>query len=180
MIRGVTVLNSNFGFGGLYGIVPNQVDVTGIERVEVFRGPTGVSERGALPNAVGGTINLVPKRATDTPITQFSALYNSMRNLAAPWTSGAASGPNERGLRAGGAYSGDAAVNNQTAERPALTLGFDYRSDRTRIEADLDYLKRDVGAFQGRHLPRRRCPASARALCAPEFVPAAVGTTAGQ
>jgi iron complex outermembrane receptor protein len=34
MIRGITVLNPNFGLGGLYGIVPNQADMTGIERVE--------------------------------------------------------------------------------------------------------------------------------------------------
>ncbi len=150
MIRGVTVLNSNFGFGGLYGIVPNQVDVTGIERVEVFRGPTAFLN-GALPNAVGGTINLVPKRATDAPITQFSALYNSDAQFGGTMDVGRRFGPdNELGLRAGGTYySGDTAVNNQTAERLALTLGFDYRSDRTRIEADLGYLKRDVGAFQG-------------------------------
>jgi iron complex outermembrane receptor protein len=150
MIRGVTVLNSNFGFGGLFGIVPNQVDTTGIERVEVFRGPTAFLN-GALPNAVGGTINLVPKRATDAPITQATLLFNSDSQLGGSLDVGRRFGPNdELGLRAGATYySGDTAVNNQTAERLALTLGFDYRSENTRIEADLGYLRRDVGAFQG-------------------------------
>jgi len=150
MIRGITVLNPNFGLGGLYGIVPNQADMTGIERVEVFRGPTAFLN-GALPSAVGGTINLVPKRATDAPITQGTLLYNSDSQLGGSLDVGRRFGPdNELGLRAGGTYySGDTAVNNQNAERLALTLGFDYRSDRTRIDADLGYLKRDVGAFQG-------------------------------
>lgn len=150
MIRGITVTNTNFGFGGLFGIVPNQVDTTGIERVEVFRGPTAFLN-GALPNAVGGTINLVPKRATDAPITQATLLFNSDSQLGGSLDVGRRFGPdNELGLRAGATYySGDTAVNNQNAERLALTLGFDYRSDRTRIEADLGYLRRDVGAFQG-------------------------------
>lgn len=150
MIRGVTVLNPNFGFGGIYGIVPNQADMTGIERVEVFRGPTAFLN-GALPSAVGGTINLVPKRATDAPITQVTALYNSDAQLGGTADVGRRFGPeNELGLRAGATYySGDTAVNNQSAERLALTLGFDFRSDRTRIDGDIGFLRRDVQAFQG-------------------------------
>lgn len=150
MIRGVTVMNPNFGFGGIYGIVPNQADMTGIERVEVFRGPTAFLN-GALPSAVGGTINLVPKRATDEPITQVTALYNSDAQLGGTADVGRRFGPNnELGLRAGATYySGDTAVNNQSAERIALTLGFDFRSDRTRIDGDIGYLRRDVQAFQG-------------------------------
>ena len=150
MIRGVQVFNTNFGFGGLYGIVPNEVDVTGIERVEVFRGPTAFLN-GALPNAVGGTVNLVPKRATDAPITQFTALYNSDAQFGGTADIGRRFGPDDEiGLRAGATYySGDTAVNNQSAERLALTLGFDYRSERTRIDADIGFLRRDVQAFQG-------------------------------
>ena len=150
MIRGVTVFNPNFGFGGLYGIVPNQADMTGIERVEVFRGPTAFLN-GALPSAVGGTINLVPKRATDTPIAQVTALYNSDAQLGGTADVGRRFGPdNEIGLRAGATYySGDTAVNNQSAERLALTLGFDFRSERTRIDGDIGFLRRDVQAFQG-------------------------------
>ena len=150
MIRGITVFNPNFGFGGIYGIVPNQADMTGIERVEVFRGPTAFLN-GALPSAVGGTINLVPKRATDTPITQVTALYNSDAQLGGTADVGRRFGPdNEIGLRAGATYySGDTAVNNQAAERLALTLGFDFRSERTRIDGDIGYLRRDVQAFQG-------------------------------
>ena len=150
MIRGVLVLNPNFGLGGLYGIVPGQVDTTGIERVEVFRGPSAFLN-GALPQAVGGTINLVPKRATNEPITQVSALYLSDAQLGGTADVGRRFGPDQSiGVRANATYtSGDTSVNNQTAERLALTLGFDFRSDTTRIDGDVGYLRRDVGAFQG-------------------------------
>ena len=66
MIRGVVVQNTNYGFGALYGIAPAQSDMTGIDRVEIFRGPSAFLN-GALPSAVGGTVNLVPKRATSEP-----------------------------------------------------------------------------------------------------------------
>jgi iron complex outermembrane recepter protein len=150
MIRGVLVLNPNFGLGGLYGIVPGQVDTTGIERVEVFRGPSAFLN-GALPQAVGGTINLVPKRATNEPITQVSALYLSDAQLGGTADVGRRFGPDQSiGVRLNGTYtSGDTSVNNQTAERLALTGGFDFRSEYTRIDADIGFLRRDVGAFQG-------------------------------
>ena len=180
MIRGILVTNPNYGLGGLYGIVPSQADTTGIERVEVFRGPSAFLN-GALPSAVGGTINLVPKRATDEPITQVSALYLSDAQLGGTVDIGRRFGPdNAIGLRANATYtSGDTAVNNQTAERLALTLGFDFRSDATRIDGDIGYLRRDVGAFQGSIFLGGRRAAPGAALCQQELLPA-VGAPAGQ
>jgi len=150
MIRGVQVFNTNFGLGGLYGIVPGESDMTGIERVEVFRGPTAFLN-GALPSAVGGTINLVPKRATSQPINRVAALYQSSAQFGGSADVGRRFGPDDSlGLRLNGTYtSGNTAVDNQTAERLALTAGFDYRGERTRIDADLGFLRRDIGAFQG-------------------------------
>lgn len=150
MIRGIQVYNTNYGLGGLYGIVPNEADTTGIERVEVFRGPSAFLN-GALPNAVGGTINLVPKRATDAPITQASALYSSDAQFGGTLDVGRRFGPdNEIGIRVNGSYiSGNTSVYAQSAERLALTAGFDYRSADTRIDADIGFLRRDVQKFQG-------------------------------
>jgi len=150
VIRGIQVFNTNFGLGGLYGIVPGQADMTGIERVEVFRGPTAFLN-GALPSAVGGTINLVPKRATDAPITQLTGFYMSDAQFGGTLDVGRRFGPdNEVGVRANATYyGGDTAVSNQSAERIALTLGLDFRGENTRIDADVGWLHRDVDAFQG-------------------------------
>lgn len=150
MIRGFQVSNPNFGFGGLYGIAPSQVDLTGIERVEILRGPTAFLN-GALPGAVGGTINLVPKRATDAPITQVTGYFQTDAQFGGTVDVGRRFGPeNEVGLRANATYfGGETAVNNQASERIALTLGADYRSDNTRIDFDIGFLHRDVDAFQG-------------------------------
>ena len=150
MIRGVLIFNTSYGLGGLYGIVPAQVDTTGVERVEVFRGPTAFLN-GALPDAVGGTINLVPKRATDEPISRVSALYLSDSQVGGTADVGRRFGPdNSVGVRANATYTnGGTAVDNQTAARLATTLGLDFRSDKTRIDADFGYLMRNNTAFEG-------------------------------
>ena len=69
MIRGSPGLHPrDFFFNGLPGINPVQaVDMSGIERVEVTLGPTAFLNGMAPGGAVGGTINLVPKRAADEP-----------------------------------------------------------------------------------------------------------------
>jgi iron complex outermembrane receptor protein len=149
-IRGITVTNTNYGFGGLYGIAPAQSDTTGIDRVEIFRGASAFLN-GALPSAVGGTVNLVPKRATSEPINQVTALYQSDAQFGGAADIGRRFGPDQAvGVRANAMYtSGNTSVNNQTNERLALTLGADYRGDDTRMDFDIGYLKRNVNSFQG-------------------------------
>ena len=72
--------------------------MTGIERVEVFRGPSAFLN-GALPSAVGGTINLVPKRATDDADHAGRPLSTiPTRSSAVPPTSAAASGRTTRSV----------------------------------------------------------------------------------
>ena len=99
--------------------MPNQVDTTGIERVEVFRGPTAFLN-GALPNAVGGTINLVPKRATDDPITRATVLFDSDSQFGGSLDVGRRFGPdNAIGARASASYSSGADRRQQPDVRTA-------------------------------------------------------------
>ena len=77
-IRGFSLFNSDVSYNGLYGILPTySIDMEMAERVDILRGPSqlinGISPRGS----VGGGINVVPKRATDTPISEFTASYAS-------------------------------------------------------------------------------------------------------
>ena len=77
-IRGFSLFNSDVSYNGLYGILPTYtIDMEMADRVDILKGPSqlinGISPRGS----VGGGINVVPKRATDQPITEFTGSYAS-------------------------------------------------------------------------------------------------------
>jgi iron complex outermembrane receptor protein len=77
-IRGFSLFNSDVSYNGLYGVLPTYtIDMEMADRVDVLKGPSqlinGISPRGS----VGGGINVVPKRATDAPITSFTGSYAS-------------------------------------------------------------------------------------------------------
>lgn len=81
-IRGFSLFNSDVAYNGLYGILPTYtIDMEMAERVDILKGPSqlinGISPRGS----VGGGINVVPKRATDKPITSFTGSYASNNQL---------------------------------------------------------------------------------------------------
>lgn len=80
-IRGFPIGDGNFGeiaFDGVFGVAPNyRVFTDYAESIEVLKGPTsflyGISPNGG----VGGTINIVPKRALDTDLTRVTTSYQS-------------------------------------------------------------------------------------------------------
>lgn len=77
-IRGFSLFNSDVAYNGLYGILPTYtIDMEMADRVDILKGPSqlinGISPRGA----VGGGINVMPKRAIDKPITSFTGNYAS-------------------------------------------------------------------------------------------------------
>ncbi len=95
-IRGFQLGTSDMAFNGLYGITPTfTMDLAGVERIEVFRGPSAMLS-GMPPNgAVGGTINFVPsgrparrsrgsRRAT--PATPSSAATSTSAGASGPRT----------------------------------------------------------------------------------------------
>ncbi|MCP6133547.1 TonB-dependent receptor plug domain-containing protein, partial [Klebsiella pneumoniae] len=77
-IRGFSLFNSDVSYNGLYGILPTySIDMEMADRVDIIKGPSqlinGISPRGS----VGGGINVVPKRAGDKPLTEFTGSYAS-------------------------------------------------------------------------------------------------------
>ncbi len=63
-------------FNGLYGVSPrNSSSLIGVERVEVLRGPNALLNGMAPYGSVGGSINLVPKRAGADPLNRFTVSY---------------------------------------------------------------------------------------------------------
>ncbi|MEG1115709.1 MAG: TonB-dependent receptor plug domain-containing protein, partial [Janthinobacterium sp.] len=74
VIRGFALDSDDVAYNGLYGVLPRQyVSPELLERVEVFRGASAFLN-GAAPggSGIGGAINLMPKRAGNTPLTELT------------------------------------------------------------------------------------------------------------
>lgn len=148
-IRGFRIINSDIAFDGLYGMLSTySVAVETAERIEVLKGPNALLN-GMSPNGgVGGGINLVPKRAADVPLTQFTASYASDAQFGGHLDVGRRFGPDDSvGVRFNGAYrDGDIAVEDQSLELGLGELAIDYRGERLRLSADLGHQERYVDA----------------------------------
>ncbi|MDC0612551.1 TonB-dependent siderophore receptor [Vibrio sp.] len=143
MIRGFPVYSDDLTLNGVYGILPRQfVAAEMIERVEVFRG-ANTFLNGAAPggSSVGGTINLVPKRAHQDPITRLTVGTETGGQLYSALDVGRRFGAeNENGIRVNAVTrDGDTAIDDQERRLGMFTLGFDHSSDNFRFSADLGY-----------------------------------------
>jgi len=141
MIRGFITNSDDLAYNGLYGLLPRQyVAAEMLERVEVFRGASAFLN-GATPggNAIGGTINLLPKRASSEPTTQVTAGVESGGQTYVAADIGRRFGPDDRlGLRLNAVRrAGGTAVDNENRELNMATLGVDYRSNSFRLSADI-------------------------------------------
>lgn len=141
-IRGFTSNPWDFSFNGLYGVVPGLAFSTdAVERVEVLNGPSALLNGMPPFGSVGGTINIVPKRATDDPITRLTALYASNSQFGTQFDVGRRYGDNhEWGARINGTYrDGDTGTQRQSQNLGDVALGLDYRGERARFSLDVGY-----------------------------------------
>jgi len=141
-IRGFVVGLGDTGFNGLYGVAPSyNTTPYFMERVEVLKGP-GALLNGMPPGgAIGGSINIVPKRAGDVPLTQFTTSYVSRGQFIEHADIGRRFGQdNAFGMRVNGVYSkGDTAVVGNRTEFGLFTVGLDFRGERVRVSTDFGY-----------------------------------------
>lgn len=152
-IRGFSLFNSDVAYNGLYGILPTYtIDMEMAERVDILKGPSqlinGVSPRGS----VGGGINVVPKRATDKPITSFTGSYASNNQLGGAVDVGRRFGEEDKfGIRFNGVkQAGDTEWDHQSVDREMAVLGLDFRGERLRLSTDIGHTERDTDAPQER------------------------------
>ncbi|WP_065373260.1 TonB-dependent receptor [Ensifer adhaerens] len=146
-IRGFSVTNLDTAYDGLFYIVnPRRSFLEGIERVEVLKGPSALVNGGI--GRVGGTINLIPKRATDEPLTRLTTTYLSDSQVWSHLDVGRRFGPeNEWGVRFNGSYrGGETALDHNENEIGVFSLGLDYRGDRVRASLDLNHSKQNINA----------------------------------
>jgi len=143
VIRGFPIASDDMAYNGLYGILPRQFVATELlERVEVLRGANSFMN-GAAPGggSVGGAINLLPKRAPNDPLTQFTVGVESGAQAYAAGDVARRFGPDQSaGLRMNVALrQGDTAVEDEYRSLGVFSIGFDYRGSGFRLSADLGY-----------------------------------------
>lgn len=148
VVRGFALYSDDISYNGLYGLVPRQYMLTEfIERVEVLRGANSLIN-GAAPggSGVGGSINLLPKRATGEPISQVNAGIGSDSQAFVSTDIGRRFGPDQAtGVRLNAiASSGGTGVDREKSKATGLSLGLDWHSSTVRLSADLGYQDRKL------------------------------------
>lgn len=145
-VRGFPVFSDDVAYNGLYGLVPRQyMAAEFVERVEVFRGAntflSGAGGGSVAGGGLGGLVNVVPKRATNSPITQITAGYASGDEKYIAFDLGRRFGPDQAtGIRFNAAHRrGGTAVHEERAKLDAIALGLDWRSATVRLSADVGY-----------------------------------------
>lgn len=142
-VRGFPLNEGNFGeiaFDGVFGVAPTyRVFTDYAERVEVLKGPTALLY-GISPNSsVGGTINIVPKRAGDVDLTRVTTDYVSDLYGGGHVDFSRRFGE-ERQFDArfnGSFHGGDTAIDNQSREVAVGALALDYEGEGLRATLDV-------------------------------------------
>lgn len=143
VIRGFAVNSDDLAYNGLYGLLPRQfVAAELLERVEVFRGANSFVN-GAAPGGggIGGMINLLPKRAPNKDLNQFTVGVESGGQLYGAADLARRFGPDKRGgIRIDAVRrDGDTAIDREERELSVFSIGADWRGDAFRVSADVGY-----------------------------------------
>ncbi|WP_129782560.1 TonB-dependent receptor [Peristeroidobacter soli] len=150
VVRGFPVYSDDMGYNGLYGLLPRQyVAAEFLERVEVFRGANSFLN-GAAPNGsgVGGSFNLVPKRAPDQDLNRVTLGYeNAGQGYAAADFGRRFGGDDSFGIRANAVRrDGEMSIEDQERQLTMFSLGVDYRGDKARFSADFGWQDHNIDA----------------------------------
>lgn len=148
VIRGFPLFGEDVAIDGLYGVTPRQlVSPELYDQVMVLNGASSFLF-GAAPGgtALGGTINLQPKRARDKDINRVTATYLSNAHIGGAFDFGRRMGEDGAfGVRINGAGRwGDIAIDDEYRSSVVVGAGIDWRSDRARLSLDLAYQRAKV------------------------------------
>ncbi|WP_127997952.1 TonB-dependent receptor [Piscinibacter defluvii] len=143
LVRGLPVFSDDVAYNGLYGLLPRQVLAAElVERVEVLRGASAFLN-GAAPggSGLGGSINVVPKRAPNEALTTLTLGADSGGQGQAAADIARRFGPDRSvGLRLNAVRrDGRTEVENETHALSLVALGLDYRGALVRVSADLGW-----------------------------------------
>jgi iron complex outermembrane receptor protein len=142
VIRGFAVNSDDLSYNGLYGMLPRQFVASELlERVEVMRGANAfVNGAGIGSSSIGGAINLLPKRAANTPLTQVTFGVESGGQTYVATDLSRRFDDDRFGVRVNAVHrDGDTAIDHESRRLGVLSVGLDYRGDNFRLSADAGY-----------------------------------------
>ena len=142
-IRGFLLGSDSIAYNGLYSLLPRQyISAELFERVELLRGASAFLN-GAAPNgdAIGGAINLLPKRAPNEALSRVTVgLASGLQSYVAADIARRFGPDQSTGIRINVARrDGDTAVDREGVELTVASVGLDWRNARTRFSADIGY-----------------------------------------
>ncbi len=152
VIRGYALAGDDIGYDGLYGIMPRQLVAPELyDQVQVLNGSSAFLN-GAAPggSGIGGSVNLIPKRASDGDISRITLGYTAPEHVGGSFDFGRRLGANgEWGIRINGAARrGDASINDEFRSTYVLGGAIDYNSGPFRVSLDLAFQRVKVSHFR--------------------------------
>jgi iron complex outermembrane receptor protein len=162
VLRGFPVYSDDITLNGVFGVLPRQyVAAELLERVEVFRGANAFLN-GAAPggSGVGGSVNLVPKRAPAAGVRRATVGVQSGGEAYAAVDVGQRAGAGDAwGLRVNAVgRNGEGAIDAQERRLGVFSLGTDYAGERLRFSADLGLQDQRLDAPRPQVTPLGRVP----------------------
>ena len=152
VIRGFPVPSDDMTYNGLFGVLPRQyLAAELVERVEVLRGANAFLNggTGAVSGfGVGGTVNVLPKRAGNDPLTQITAGIDNGGHALLSTDISRRFGPDQNtGVRLNAARrDGSGTIRNEDRELSLLSVGLDFRSRDLRLSADVGFQDHRINA----------------------------------
>lgn len=142
VVRGFNLYGEDIAIDGLFGVTPRQlVSPELYDQVQILNGASAFLF-GAAPggSALGGTVNLTPKRAKDRDTNRLTVNYLSDSHFGGAFDFGRRFGDGAFGARINGAFrSGDIAIDDEFRRSAVLGGSFDWRTDNLRVSLDLAY-----------------------------------------
>ncbi|MBO1329067.1 TonB-dependent receptor [Acetobacter suratthaniensis] len=146
-VRGFNVGNGSTSYGGMYGMLSSTSIMSELaERVEVLRGPSALLNGMSPDGAIGGAVNVVPKRAHDTPITEVGTDYTSDLQFGGHADVGRRFGRQKQlGVRLNGVIrSGPTAIEHNALKTALTSASVDLRLRHVRLATDFGYQHREI------------------------------------
>lgn len=152
VVRGFSLAGDDIGYDGLYGIMPRQLVAPELyDSVQVLNGSSAFLN-GAAPggSGIGGSVNLIPKRAAERPITRATLGYTAPGHVGGSFDFGRRMGANgEWGIRINGAARrGDVSTDDEFRSAYVLGGAIDYHSGPLRVSLDVAFQRVKVAHFR--------------------------------